>query len=240
MGLETEIALPKSRNPVSADPNVAPLVGPVFDVLRDRAAVREAVAPDVKVVRKQRGKGELYLLGLVPSSTILLGFAIGAVTDPIFVGTALVSSALVAGLWFGKDSKRRKASARIRDQWIAHFERFGSHAVSGEPVSVIASDDNGTVVTIRFDDGCTTEVDVSALRDKHGSPYEVRGGADAAKAAQVLCRWSRCRWRTDDGRVGIVRDFQYRMGKYSVAPELLLKFPDGHAWADPMKLTPVR
>ena len=219
----------------------APPLAPCFDVERDRAVVRDAVAVDIRLRAKHRRKGDLYLLALLPAVVVAIGALIGAYADPLFLGAAVVSACPAALLWRSKSRQSFQAFKRISERWVEHFQRFGPHAANGEPVSVVYSNEAGSVVRIAFEDGCTTDVDASALCNGDGEFYPSDGATHLRRSAETLRRWCGCRWRTDDGRTGTARDFQYQRGSDGeILPRLLLKLPDGHAWFDPTELSPAR
>jgi hypothetical protein len=134
---------------------------------------------------------------------------------------AFAAVSTVAGLVCLATAFKREAT--ISEEWRNFWAGRHLFTPAGERVSCIGGNRQGSELTVRFLDGAMRRMPLSMLvgEDGRGFPAteDMIGDND-----RLFARMAKVRWKTSDGRVGVVRGAATR---YEADTELTLKLEDG-------------
>jgi hypothetical protein len=193
---------------------------------------------EIATIKKHRGFVDLHVCAIAVLGTVGVGSALfisPLLSVPFIIASGLIYAKMSRGL-----SVAEAAHGRVDAEWKKFFPVEGLVTAAGEPVRIVEFDAYGTTAEVAFEDGQATRLNTHDLVAANGTSLVPPGSQTALKGA--LSRWSQSKWSTDDGRVGIVRNFRHVNTSENVFDrvDLLLKFEHGKPeWVNAFSLTPV-
>ncbi|MCZ7861791.1 hypothetical protein O9X98_10405 [Agrobacterium salinitolerans] len=181
----------------------------------DTEAVDRKIAEDFGILRST----EFIQIGLVglAANVFLWGHALGGLKSPaLCVGVGLLVLVAIltpVTLNFRKQSKKA---------YKAFFEQYEFVTPAGEEVVFVSSNHTGTHLNVRFLDGHEATYPLHQLSNKVGQLHE--WARFKHPYGDHLKNLSKMKWRTPEGKIGVVRDVDFPRDRDI---KLRLKLEDG-------------
>ncbi len=180
------------------------------------------------------GLGALILLCVSIPSFFLAGVEGFNSTFVVCFGAAAVCAMLLSL------AAMESAQKQLSRYWSSVLEGTVWRTSAGETVTALGADDTGLDVTVRFPDGYITSIRTTDLEIMTtGVPF--RRDDILFDGSKFLASKAKRRWRTQDGRVGLVRNYELSQPEEGpMIRRLTLKLNDGTTDAFNLdQLTPV-